>query len=177
MRIRTTITIGLALFVLAVAGANASNVKSAHHTKPAAAALGQKNRSQTAAERARARALAAALAKLKAQAVELAKLKAQAAELAKLEAQAAAAAMAPGGPNYIYVPGPTTPTVIVDPNECQDSGTNCSDLQACEFWGENCGSIPWYCLQAYADTPASNAPADPDPADPSAPGVGTSDGC
>ena len=42
-------------------------------------------------------------------------------------------------PRYIYVPGPTTaPSAYVDPNECQDNGTNCTDFQLCEFWGENC---------------------------------------
>jgi hypothetical protein len=72
--------------------------------------------------------------------------KARAAALAKARAAALAAAeRVPRPPLYIYVPGPSTPTAYVDPNECQDSGTNCTDVQACEFWGENCGSIPATC--------------------------------
>jgi hypothetical protein len=43
---------------------------------------------------------------------------------------------------YIKVPGPATPpSAVVDPNECQDSGNNCTDQQACEYWGMNCDSI------------------------------------
>ena len=44
---------------------------------------------------------------------------------------------------YIYIPGPTSPcaALAVDPNECQDNGTNCTDEQACDYWGENCGAF------------------------------------
>jgi hypothetical protein len=46
-------------------------------------------------------------------------------------------------PHYIYIPAPpTSPQPYVDPNECEDNGTNCTDAQLCEFWGENCGSFP-----------------------------------
>ena len=43
--------------------------------------------------------------------------------------------------HYIYYPAPPTPPQpYVDPNECEDNGTNCTDAQLCEFWGENCDS-------------------------------------
>ena len=42
---------------------------------------------------------------------------------------------------YIKVPGPANPSTFVDPNECQDSGNNCTDQQACQYWGMNCDSI------------------------------------
>lgn len=46
-------------------------------------------------------------------------------------------------PHYVYIPAPATPPQpYVDPNECEDNGTNCTDAQLCEFWGENCGSFP-----------------------------------
>ncbi len=41
-------------------------------------------------------------------------------------------------PGYIYSPGPINPSAYVDPNECQDSGSNCTDAQLCTYWGENC---------------------------------------
>jgi hypothetical protein len=60
------------------------------------------------------------------------------------------------GPRYIYVPAPTTaPSAYVDPNECQDNGTNCTDPQLCEFWGENCGTP----IPAAATDPADSTPA------------------
>ena len=41
--------------------------------------------------------------------------------------------------HYIYSPGPATPLQpYVDPNECEDNGTNCTDAQLCEYWGANC---------------------------------------
>ena len=46
-------------------------------------------------------------------------------------------------PHYIYIPAPSTPPQpYVDGNECEDAGNNCTDAQLCEFWGENCGSLP-----------------------------------
>ncbi len=42
-------------------------------------------------------------------------------------------------PHYIYEPGPAVPPIAyVDPNECQDNGTNCTAEQACTYWGESC---------------------------------------
>jgi hypothetical protein len=44
---------------------------------------------------------------------------------------------------YIVVPAATgmTATPYVDPNECADSGNGCTNLQFCQVWGENCGSL------------------------------------
>ena len=43
---------------------------------------------------------------------------------------------------YIVGVGPKTPPIpVIDPNECQDSGNNCTDQQACQYWGMNCGSV------------------------------------
>ncbi len=54
---------------------------------------------------------------------------------------------------YIYIPGPSNPAPpYVDPNECQDNGTNCTDVQACDYWGENCGSLPSFALPDPATT-------------------------
>ena len=53
----------------------------------------------------------------------------------------------------IYIPGPSNPAPpYVDPNECQDNGTNCTDEQACDYWGENCGSLPSFALPDPATT-------------------------
>ena len=41
-------------------------------------------------------------------------------------------------PGYIYSPGPINPRAYVDPNECEDTGSNCTDAQLCTYWGENC---------------------------------------
>jgi hypothetical protein len=41
-------------------------------------------------------------------------------------------------PGYIYSPGPINPSAYVDPNECMDTGSNCTDAQLCTYWGENC---------------------------------------
>jgi hypothetical protein len=41
-------------------------------------------------------------------------------------------------PGYIYSPGPINPSAYVDPNECRDSGSNCTDIELCTYWGENC---------------------------------------
>jgi hypothetical protein len=37
---------------------------------------------------------------------------------------------------YIHVPAVANPAPYVDPNECQDTGSNCTAEQACEYWGE-----------------------------------------
>ena len=63
---------------------------------------------------------------------------------------------------YIFVPAsPGTSSPVADPNECQDSGSNCTDQQACEFWGMNCST-------AGAPDQANVAPADAPTADTSA---------
>src|SRR5579864_8970452 len=50
---------------------------------------------------------------------------------------------------YIKVPGPASPpSAVVDPNECQDSGNNCTDQQACQYWGMNCDAIDSSTVQA-----------------------------
>jgi hypothetical protein len=60
---------------------------------------------------------------------------------------------------YIDVPTVPNPAPYVDPNECQDSSTNCTVAQACDYWGE-CGA-PTY---AQATNPAANNPMyAPDP--------------
>jgi hypothetical protein len=41
-------------------------------------------------------------------------------------------------PGYIYSPGPINPSAYVDPNECVDTGSNCTDAELCTYWGENC---------------------------------------
>jgi hypothetical protein len=49
------------------------------------------------------------------------------------------------GPIYIYIPAPPIGTVAPaapDPNECQDTGNNCTPQQLCDFWGENCPAPP-----------------------------------
>ena len=45
-------------------------------------------------------------------------------------------------PTYIDIPASTTAaaTAYVDPNECQNTGGNCTDEQLCAIWGENCGT-------------------------------------
>ena len=54
---------------------------------------------------------------------------------------------APFGPNpiktpgYSYSPGPINPSAYVDPNECAETGSNCTDEQLCTYWGENCDAI------------------------------------
>jgi hypothetical protein len=68
---------------------------------------------------------------------------------------------------YIHVPGPSTPpSAVVDPNECQDSGNNCTDQQACEFWGMNCDSISATAVQTPAQPAAPAAPPDTTPSSP-----------
>jgi hypothetical protein len=50
-----------------------------------------------------------------------------------------------GVPIYIYIPAPPIGTVAplpTDPNECEDTGNNCTPQQLCEFWGENCPAPP-----------------------------------
>ena len=44
-------------------------------------------------------------------------------------------------PGYIYSPGPINPSAYVDPNECADTGSNCTDAQLCTYWGENCDIV------------------------------------
>ena len=31
----------------------------------------------------------------------------------------------------------------IDPNECEDNGTSCTDAQLCLYWAESCGSSPY----------------------------------
>jgi hypothetical protein len=46
-------------------------------------------------------------------------------------------------PRYIYVPAPAAaPSSYVDPNNCANSGNDCSDQQLCELWGESCDVQP-----------------------------------
>jgi hypothetical protein len=45
-------------------------------------------------------------------------------------------------PSYIDASGPVTSTPYVDPNECQDNGTNCTAIQLCTYWGQNCSGSP-----------------------------------
>ncbi len=60
-------------------------------------------------------------------------------------------------PGYIYVPGPAAgASAYVDPNECQDSGTNCTDNQLCTYWGENCDSSAAEAQSPAAQTVAQN---------------------
>ena len=43
---------------------------------------------------------------------------------------------------YIYQAGPAAgATTYVDPNECADTGGNCTDEQLCTSWGENCDIV------------------------------------
>ncbi len=54
-------------------------------------------------------------------------------------------------PGYIYSPGPINPSAYVDPNECLDTGSNCTDVDLCTYWGENCDIV--------ADVPQDASPA------------------
>lgn len=55
---------------------------------------------------------------------------------------------------YIFVPAPLgTNSFVADPNECQESGSNCTDQQSCELWGMNCSTVG-------APDQANVAPAD-----------------
>jgi hypothetical protein len=59
---------------------------------------------------------------------------------------------------YIFVPAPLgTSGPVADPNECQDSGSNCTDRQACDFWGMNCATAgePGQAGVAPVDTPVA----------------------
>jgi hypothetical protein len=58
--------------------------------------------------------------------------------------------VAPFGPTpivtayYIYVPPPVPPAVpYVDPNQCEDNGTGCTDAQLCQYWAESCDSLSY----------------------------------
>jgi hypothetical protein len=52
-------------------------------------------------------------------------------------------------PRYIYVPAPAAaPSSYADPNNCENSGNDCTDQQLCELWGESCDA------QAPADAAA-----------------------
>jgi hypothetical protein len=44
-------------------------------------------------------------------------------------------------PGYIYSPGAISPSAYVDPNECADTGGNCTDVELCTYWGENCDIV------------------------------------
>ena len=55
---------------------------------------------------------------------------------------------------YIHVPAVANPAPYVDPNECEDTGSNCTADQACEYWGE-------------CDSTSVAATADPTATDPS----------
>jgi hypothetical protein len=64
---------------------------------------------------------------------------------------------------YIYVPaGVSSTPPYVDPNGCADSGTDCTDVQLCEFWGMNCDSLPTFAYPNPATT--TGTPTGPDPA-------------
>jgi hypothetical protein len=58
---------------------------------------------------------------------------------------------------YIDIPAVPPPAPYVDPNQCEDSGTSCTDQQLCEYWGE-CDSTS---VAATADPTAT----DPSPTD------------
>jgi hypothetical protein len=47
------------------------------------------------------------------------------------------------GVTYIYVAGrgAVAASAYVDPSECQDNGTSCTDQEACTYWGQNCNII------------------------------------
>jgi hypothetical protein len=79
------------------------------------------------------------------------------------------AATRPGGVLYIYVPIPSVaPTPSVDPNSCQDNGSNCTALGACAYWGLNCESLSpddQAALQANDLTPANTTASDPSSSD------------
>jgi hypothetical protein len=55
---------------------------------------------------------------------------------------------------YIDIPVVPPPAPYVDPNQCEDSGTNCTDQQLCQYWGE-------------CDSTSFAATADPTATDPS----------
>jgi hypothetical protein len=63
---------------------------------------------------------------------------------------------------YIFLPAASgTSSPVADPNECQESGSNCTDQQACEFWGMNCSTVgaPAQADVAPADAPTADASA------------------
>jgi hypothetical protein len=62
---------------------------------------------------------------------------------------------------YIFVPASRNEQPVADPNAPVARGSNCTDTQACEFWGMNCST-------AGAPDQANVAPADAPTADTSA---------
>lgn len=65
---------------------------------------------------------------------------------------------------YIFVPNPlVASSPVADPNPCQDSGSNCTDLQACAFWGMNCSGVgtPDQADVASGDAPTVDTPTAP----------------
>jgi hypothetical protein len=61
-------------------------------------------------------------------------------------------------PRYIYIPASPEPSdPAADPNECEDSMNGCTNLQLCEIWGANCGSL------TAADLADASQPAQSDP--------------
>jgi hypothetical protein len=133
MKARETIVSAIAALVLvvpAVAGASATRTLPIHSVRVAAGA-------GTNAAKLKA-------AKLKAARLKAARLKAARLKAAKAKAEAAAAAKAAAsGPISIYIPEPPvgSSAPYVDPNLCEDTGTACTDAQACEFWSVDCDSL------------------------------------
>jgi hypothetical protein len=58
---------------------------------------------------------------------------------------------------YIHVPAVANPAPYVDPNECQDNGSNCTADQACEYWGECAASYGQATDQTATDPTATTA--------------------
>jgi hypothetical protein len=60
------------------------------------------------------------------------------------KSKTAAKAAVPRPPIYIYAPGPVQAPAgaVVDPTtECTTYGNDCTDQQACEYWGMNCDQV------------------------------------
>jgi hypothetical protein len=61
------------------------------------------------------------------------------------------------GPIYIYEPAPAiAPSVYVDPNECMDTGGNCTPEELCTYWGENCDVVTAIPQDVTAQNPTGN---------------------
>jgi hypothetical protein len=62
-------------------------------------------------------------------------------------------------PRYVYYPAATpTANPAPDPNACADSGNDCTALQLCEFYGENCGSLTAADLSDASASPPVESP-------------------
>lgn len=124
MKIQTLIVAGAAAFALLAPAAGAAGNKSARHVGPADQVTGHRlvKHNRTTGSKASKPAKVTTLAKSK-----------------PAKPVKPATRVVP----YIYVPGPTTPApAYVDPNGCADSGTDCTDQELCDYWGENCDSLP-----------------------------------